>query len=67
MGLVGLFGDGRMERGCHATVNGLLLQPRTQARNHPHGLPVTGLQELLEGILRILVAGEYRIGDICIR
>lgn len=67
MGSVRLFGDGCMEGGRHAAVDGLLLQPGTQARNHPHGPPVTGLQELFEGIFRILGAGEDCIGDIGIR
>ena len=67
MGLVGLFGDGRMEGGRHAAVDGLLLLAGTQTRNHQHGPPTTGLQELFEGILRILITGEYRIGDIGIR
>ena len=67
VGLVGLFEDGCMEGGRHTSVDGLLLQAGAQARNHQHGPPMSSFQELLESILRILIAGEYRIGDICIR
>ncbi|OMG24915.1 hypothetical protein BKH36_12935 [Actinomyces naeslundii] len=56
-----------MEGNCDAAVDGLLLQAGTQARNHQHGPPTSNFQELLEGVLRILIAGEYCIGDIGIR
>ena len=56
-----------MKGGRHASVDGLLLQAGAQVRDYQHGPPTTGLQELFEGILRILITGEYRIGDIGIR